>query len=890
MKIGKRLRQVLSLFLTAILLTQLPVAAKAAPDRDGLTAAGSAAEEEMAGETEILTELPAERDEYTKRFLLENGGMLAVQYAIPVHFEAEDGSWRQYDNRMQETADILDTEARDEEAQLCAENAVPNTEYKVIQSDKDIRLAKKAGNKKLITIEKDGNLISWGFSGVSKVPVEFTEPEPAGSGNDAFLNLTGVVQEAWYRDAFPDVDLQYLILPTGVKENIILKSADAQTDFVMEYKFHKLTAVQLNGKTVELRDNAGETVYTVTAPMMQDADGEWSDALTLSIEESKNNRLKIRVSADPEWLKDPARAFPVTVDPTFETSRSWGTVDSTTLVSGHPATAYGKGSANYIGSLYVGHEPNSSFGKTRALVRLNSLPQLSPGDVIVDSRLYLLQYASSAAIQVNAHRVTGSWTMAGATWNSSSSAFESTVSDYDITTTGVTSVYNSWNITRMTREWYDGTSANNGVMLIAPTESSSAMSRVIYYASTYPDSVTVRPVFQLSYRSNRGLEGYWSYREQRLSGGAVGYVNDYSGNLVYQVPVMSESGSRMPVSVNLTYNGYTSNRQFLNGASGLVTGNGWQTNLSQRCWKVENLPGLGADVIAALQAAGYKRIYIDEDGTVHYFKTTTDENTLEDEDGLGMTMKINSDPSSPYLIECADGSRIGFTAYGYLYKFVDANGNTATVDYSGANMTKITDGAGRVTRFTYAASGSMQRLTKVTDPAGRETVLTYSGNNLQRVTYPDGTSVQFAYSAVTANGESYSRISRVTDKDGTYLSYGYRSTGLAQELTKVASVREYAADGTAGNSMSISYNRDRTTKFTYVRSGVTTSETSSFDNFGRTVSVLNADGSAATGTYTSTAGKQNNRLTHQAQGVKYVNNLLMNSSAENPGTGWSPGI
>ena len=62
MKIGKRLRQVMSLFLTAILLTQLPVAAKAAPDRDGLTAAGPAAEEEMAGETEILTELPAERE------------------------------------------------------------------------------------------------------------------------------------------------------------------------------------------------------------------------------------------------------------------------------------------------------------------------------------------------------------------------------------------------------------------------------------------------------------------------------------------------------------------------------------------------------------------------------------------------------------------------------------------------------------------------------------------------------------------------------------------------------------------------------------------------------------------------------------------------------------
>ncbi len=762
------------------------------------------------------------------------------------------------------------------------------TEYKVKQSDQDIRLAQKAGSKKIVTVEKDGNKISWGFTGAAKIPVEFAQQETAGEGNDAFLNLTSVMQEAWYHDVFPNVDLQYLITPTGVKENIVLKSADAQTDFTMEYKFHQLTAVQVDDKTIELQDKSGKTVYTITAPMMQEAKGEWSNSLSISILEAKNNKLKIKLSADAEWLHSADRAFPVTVDPSFATSKAWGTVDSTTLESGHPNATHGQGTSGYIGTLYVGYEPNSSFGKTRALVKLNTLPQLSPGDMIINAKLYLLQKAAYPSIQVNAQKVTSNWSMKTATWNNMSNGCSSDIIvDYDITDSGDNiNKYNVWDITSMTREWYSGKSPNYGVMLTSPSETASSMARVIYYASTFPNISDVRPVFQITYRNNRGLENYWTYHTQALANGSVGSINDYSGNLVYQVPVMSESGCRLPISVNLSYNGYTSHQQFLNGASGLVTGKGWQANTSQRCWRVEQLTELGSDVIAALQAAGYKRIYIDEDGTVHYFKTTTNDFTLEDEDGLGMTMKINAETDAPYLIECKDGSKIRFTAYGYLYQLVDADGNTATVDYSGNYMTKITDGAGRVTTFAYSAYGSAQRLTKVTDPAGRSTVLTYSGDNLQKVTYPDGTSVQFAYSSITVNGGVYNRISRVTDKDGTYVQYGYPANPSATEAAKVATVQEFAADGTAGNSMTVRYNLDNTTKFTYVRSGVTTSETYSFDNLGRTVCIINADGSASTGVYTSSAGKINNRLTQEAEGAKYVNNLLPDSSAELATSNW----
>ena len=72
MKIRKKLKQVLSLFLVLILLSQLPVAANAIPNQDNIIVTEPVMEEQTAEEPDILTELPAERDKYTKRFLLDN--------------------------------------------------------------------------------------------------------------------------------------------------------------------------------------------------------------------------------------------------------------------------------------------------------------------------------------------------------------------------------------------------------------------------------------------------------------------------------------------------------------------------------------------------------------------------------------------------------------------------------------------------------------------------------------------------------------------------------------------------------------------------------------------------------------------------------------------------
>ena len=875
MKHWKRFRAVLAVILVAIMLVQMSIVAFAEntaqvdPVITEPVVTEPVVEQESEQDAQIIAELIDERQEYEKRFMLSNGSMMAVQYDLPVHYLDDDGNWIQYDNRMQETDVILDTEVEKSSS----------TEYRVIESDSDVRLSKKAGNKKIVTIAKDGHQISWGFVGVNKVELELTNAEEVAEGNDKFLNLTGIVQEGWYRDAFENADLQYLILPTGVKENIILKSADAPTEFELEYKFKNLTAVQVNLKTIDLQDSEGNVVYTITAPNMQDANGAWSDALSLTITEQKNNKLKIKLTIDEAWVNSSDRAFPITVDPTFDIEYEWGIADSATLASGHPDTSYGNGGSFYIGTMYVGYEPESGFNKTRSLFKLNVLPELSPGDVVVGAKLCTKQYASSMSIQVNAYEVNSEWEENTATWANMHDKHEDEILDYEVTTFGSDVIINSWDITPLVRGWYNGAS-NYGVMLVSPSEDSSISARVAYFSSAYDGDTTVYPFFEITYRNNKGIEDYWTYHQQTLMNGSVGYINDYSGNLVYQVPVMSETGSRMPISVSLVYNGYTSNQHIFGLGFAGAMGKGWQTDWNQYCFSVDQVE-LDDAVIASLKDNGYTYVYIDGDGTVHYFKETVeDPNVLEDEDGLGMTMKVGS---MLRTIECSDGTVMHFAISGALQKIEKPNGDKATATLSVMRIDKITDGANRETTFRYENN----LLTEIKDPYGRSTIITYDdGGNLSSVTYADGTSVSFTYSPTIINGISYSLIDKVTDSDDSYLDYDYVDEGADSQKAKVTSVKEYGSSDTLGNTMTITYSNDNTTSFAYTCGSKETGEMYQFDDWGRSVCLRNNDGSFSQVGYTSSTGKAANRLTQASAGEGYINNLLLDSSVEKGNGDW----
>ncbi len=64
-------------------------------------------------------------------------------------------------------------------------------------------------------------------------------------------------------------------------------------------------------------------MFVISAPYMTDANDEYSDGVSLEIVSSSNNKFSIKMVLDKEWLNNDDRAYPITVDPIFETAKDW---------------------------------------------------------------------------------------------------------------------------------------------------------------------------------------------------------------------------------------------------------------------------------------------------------------------------------------------------------------------------------------------------------------------------------------------------------------------------------------------------------------------------------------------------------------------------------------
>ncbi len=116
------------------------------------------------------------------------------------------------------------------------------------------------------------------------------------------------------------------------------------------------------------------------------------------------------------------------------------------------------------------------------------------------------------------------------------------------------------------KKWYEGTSANNGIMLKSTLENVSSTAGSCIYAWYYTESgatSSAYPLISITYRNNKGLEPYWTYTSASAGSAGTASVNDYSGNLVFSRTDCATTGLRMPVSIEHVYNGYMAKKQHI---------------------------------------------------------------------------------------------------------------------------------------------------------------------------------------------------------------------------------------------------------------------------------------------------------------------------------------
>ncbi len=210
---------------------------------------------------------------------------------------------------------------------------------------------------------------------------------------------------------------------------------------------------------------------------------------------------------------------------------------------------------------------------------------------------------------------------------------------------------------------------------------------------------------------------------------------------------------------------------------------GWRLNYSQTI-KEMNFGGVT-----------YYR-YFDEDGTAHYFAqdTTSGEWVEENDDQWKLTINSAS-TAERFKLEDKSGNTLTFrydTVQGLLSKITDANENTILIE-TGTNgqVTKVTDGAGRITNFTYTNG----QLTAIVAPDGKQLTYHYTSDRLTKITYPDGKFSLYTYDPTSG----YLTSVRNFDNYGLNLSY------TAVKPYKTAQITEVGTSGVLGSSISLDY-------------------------------------------------------------------------------------
>ena len=746
-------------------------------------------------------------------------------------------------------------EAPSAEGDLSEEETVSgntdNTDESVTPITKDDRIDAIAGSQwETATTTKMGNAI-FGRTQVQTSQLALKDSEVVFSENDKTLQETfseKLSSTAEYASVFNGVSVRYDLNSNSLKESVIIASAPAgRTGYQYLLETENLVLEQQEDNSIYAyaadHTDGDEPVFFMPAPYLFDQEKAYCDDIELILKETDNGYL-LTYLLPQEWMAAADRAYPVVLDPVVHAELSFTNIADQTVFS--------ITQLSYTWSmLCIGQ---GSYGIGRSFLKYKNLPALTSADVIVDAKmaLYKIQTSSSTS-EIDVHKVNGTWESNTINW-SNKPDYEPIVEDYQIA--GAQGWY-YWDVTDIAQGWYAG---ENTGMMFKMEDSQEAAARGLYREFCSSDySAGTLPYLSIAYVNNCGLESIWDYTSHSAGAAGTGYINDYTGNLVWVYNGLGFSGNRMPVAINHVYNA----NDKANNDFGM--GYGWRSNYNQ--------------LVYQWSADSSYYVWEDEDATRHYFKYKSS-GTYEDEVNVGLILTTTGSGTQKYCITDKNGNKSYFDTSGRLTKISNnqATSSSITITYSsGKRIASITDGVGRKYQFNYSGSmlSSISFLGTGTSSLVTESY-TYSGNELTGISSTLSSSASFTYT-------SNHLLSQAADANGYRLAYVYNTIDSGKP-NRVIQVEEF--DGTtAGGALYIGYAHNQNT-FTDHNGN---HEIMQFNNYGSTVSIQDGEGRAQFYKY-----KNNNDVTKASQlalSSKLQNtvvNKIRNSSFEQSGF-WTAG-
>ena len=767
-----------------------------------------------------MKELKDLRKEKEKHFLMEDGSIVAQMYDDNIHYK-DNNQYKEIDNTLIKKNDFYYNK---------------NNSYKVYFSENT--------NNVLTKIEADNHYICYALQKPNNVQAEI-------ENNDSKL-----YKNIKYRNILDGIDFVYNVLPTKVKENIVIKNKEYLPESIGFLLDTDLELKLNDDKSIDAKFEKN-IIFKLDAPYIIDSDNNKINLVDYYLIKNETHYV-LKLILDKEAIENINPNYPITIDPTITNYGNDNSVYDTYIYAGDSNV-----DRNSQSFLKVGVEKvNNQNITNRALLKFG-LPTIATGSQIVYAELTLVGYPiepySYDSSIINVHQVTQDWSETNANWNAMNDkfnsriegSFESARSKIEGANTLVTYL-SGCELTGLVKKWYTST-PNYGIMLKLNKEVYTTDVIPMFYSKN--NTVTggnPKPLLTIVYRNQNGIESYMDYKTQSFMQGNS-YLNTYNGNLTSLFEIGATKTGKAPINLNIVYN---TNDVVLN--KNLGYGIGWNLSLNQIV-KETNI-----DEVNYLE-------YMDEDGTLHYFRMI--DNVYKDEDGLGMTIEKKD---TECILKDKNNNKMYFTKNGSAYY-----------------LTKLEDVGDNVTNITYDAN---KRIKKVVDASLFEINLSYSDNKIAITSPEDSITLNYSsnklISLVTKTGtttftyDSNSLISTIIDENGKKIEYEYYS----ESPYRVKKVSEKGLENTSGNYFNITYNFNSTTIINHKDNA----ETITFNNYGNVASItnlkehddiLNAYGKSVEygnegyndeSTYTPTK----NKLLNSDISCKYVKNYLSNSSFE----------
>lgn len=353
---------------------------------------------------------------------------------------------------------------------------------------------------------------------------------------------------AIFADALPGVTLAYTAANDAVEETLTLASAAAPHTFVYRLATGGGLTARANGAGgIDFVDGAGKTQFAFAPPVMDDRAGAHSAAASLTLGGDASGQT-VTLAASAAWLADPARKYPVVIDPqvTFTPASQ-----DCYLVGGSSANTSFCGGT----SLNVGFDGTKA---SRALAQFD-LGTIPANAAVLNAQIGLYRTTTDPTTsQLGLYAVTRSWTT-GATWNKydGTNAWTTAGGDFAATAAYTDTVFGgapgweNWYPTALVQGWANGTTANRGFLVKQTTEGGTDVAQ---FASSHATDSTKWPVLTVSYQPMLGQQRAQGFVGQGLSERMDLAVNVANGNLLIHARDLRIAGTGLALTFDRWWN------------------------------------------------------------------------------------------------------------------------------------------------------------------------------------------------------------------------------------------------------------------------------------------------------------------------------------------------